>query len=87
MFNEAVQVARLHEVAREGSRGWTLHTAMKSCRTPLPGSDKNVQNRSFGLYVFCFVLFFFFLSQRLMDMVKFNLVLLEVEEGCALKLV
>lgn len=83
MFNEAVQVARLHEVAREGSRGWTLHTAMKSCRTPLPGSDKNVQNRSFGLYVF----FFFFLSQRLMDTVKFNLVLLEVEEGCALKLV
>lgn len=83
MFSEVVQVARLHEVARGGSWGWSLHTAMKSCRTPLPGSDKNVRNRSFGLYVF----FFFFLSQRLMDTVKFNLVLLEVEEGCALKLV
>lgn len=37
------------------------------------------------LWVVCVC--FFFLSQRLMDTVKFNLVLLEVEEGCALKLV
>lgn len=54
MFSEIVQVARLHEVARGGSWGWSLHMAMKSCRAPLPGSDKNVRNRSFGLYVFVF---------------------------------
>lgn len=53
MFSEAGSQA----VAHGASRGWSLHMAMKSYRTLLPGSDKNVLNWGCGL----FSLFFFFL--------------------------